>query len=93
MKKFALIGGNIVQNIVAAESEETIGSEALLYTVVDITDMDVPPSVGWERRKDKSFIPPLPMDAKASWGVVVEEEPAPKASSKKKSSDDTPAEE
>jgi hypothetical protein len=97
MKKFALVGGNKVANIVAAESAATIGPLADVFIVVDITDMQNPPSVGFERRADGTFIPELPFEAKASWGVAVEEEesvPAPKASSKKKASDEeTPAEE
>jgi hypothetical protein len=96
MKKFALVGGNKVANIVAAESESTIGPIADAFIVIDITDMPNPPSVGFERRPDGTFIPELPLEAQASWGVVVEEESAtaPKASSKKKASDEeTPAEE
>ena len=95
MKKFALVGGNKVANIVAAESASTIGPIADAFIVVDITDMPNPPSVGFERRPDGTFIPELPLEAKASWGVVEEESaPTPKASSKKKASDEeTPAEE
>ena len=95
MKRFALVGGNKVANVVAAESASTIGPIADAFVVIDITDMPNPPSIGFERRPDGTFIPELPFEAKASWGVAVEEEsvPAPKASSKKKSSDETPAEE
>jgi hypothetical protein len=89
MKKFALVGGNKVANIVAAESASTIGPLADVFVVVDITDMPNPPSVGSVRNSDGTFSLELPR------GVVLEvvEEEAPKPSSKKKASDETPAEE
>ena len=89
MKKFALVGGNKVANIVVAESAATIGPMADVFIVVDITDMPNPPSVGSLRNSDGTFSPELPR------GVTLEvvEEEAPKSSSKKKASDETPTEE
>jgi len=89
MKKFALVGGNKVANIVAAESASTIGPLADAFVVVDITDMPNPPSVGFVRNSDGTFSIELPRGTTLE---VVEEE-APKPSSKKKASDETPAEE
>ena len=61
MKKFALVGGGKVQNIVAAESEDVIGPEAIMYAAIDITDSVLPPSVGWiYNMKTKTFAPELP---------------------------------
>jgi hypothetical protein len=98
MKKFALVGGGKVQNIVAAESEDLIGPEAVMYVSIDITDSVMPPSVGWTyNMKTKTFAPELPKGLPA-WEELVaaaaeEAAPAAKASTKKKSSDETPAEE
>jgi hypothetical protein len=98
MKKFALVGGGKVQNIVAAESEDLIGPEAVMYVAIDITDSVMPPSVGWTyNMKAKTFAPELPKGLPV-WEELVaaaaeEAAPAAKASSKKKSSDETPAEE
>lgn len=95
MAKYALIGGGKVQNIVAADSVDNIGPQALMYLAVDITDLEPAPSVGWLYRKDKTFAPELPIDS-APWGYVAEEAaPAPKTTSTKKSSTTTatPAEE
>jgi hypothetical protein len=98
MKKFALVGGGKVQNIVVAESEDLIGPEAVMYVSIDITDSVMPPSVGWTyNMKTKTFAPELPKGLPA-WEELVaaaaeEAAPAAKASTKKKSSDETPAEE
>lgn len=99
MKKFALVGGGKVQNIVAACCEDEIGPEAVMYVAIDITDSVMPPSVGWTyNMKTKTFAPELPKGLPV-WEELVaaaaEEEAAPaaKASTKKKSSDETPAEE
>lgn len=92
MKKFALVGGNKVANIVVAESAATIGPMADVFIVVDITDMPNPPSVGSVRNSDGTFALELPRGLTLE--EVVEEAPAePKSSSKKKASDETPAEE
>lgn len=97
MKKFALVGGGKVQNIVAACCEDEIGPEAVMYVAIDITDSVMPPSVGWTyNMKTKTFAPELPKGLPA-WEELVAAEaeaaPAAKASTKKKSSDETPAEE
>jgi hypothetical protein len=98
MKKFALVGGGKVQNIVAAESEDVIGPEAIMYVAIDITDSVLPPSVGWiYNMKTKTFAPEMPKGLPV-WEELVaaaaeEAAPAAKTSSKKKSSDETPAEE
>ena len=100
MKKFALVGGGKVQNIVAAESEDLIGPEAVMYVAIDITDSATAPSVGWlYNMKTKTFAPELPKGLPVWEELVAEaaaEEAAPAAkasSTKKKSSDETPAEE
>ena len=99
MKKFALVAAGKVHNIVVAESEDLIGPESAMYAAIDITDVVLPPSVGWTYNlKEKTFAPELPKGL-PSWEVLVAEAaaedaaPAAKASSKKKSSDETPAEE
>lgn len=88
MKKFALVGGNKVANIVAAESASTIGPLADVFIVVDITDMPNPPSVGFMRNSDGTFSPELPRGVTLE---VVEEEP--KASTTKKTTTAAPVEE
>lgn len=96
MKKFALIGANRVANVVIAESEATIGPLASAFVVVDITDMENPPSVGFERLTDGTFLPDMPKEARATWGQeapVVEEVPAPRAPSNRRAQNETPAEE
>ena len=82
MKKFALVGGNKVANIVAAESASTSGLLADVFIVVDITDMPNPPSVGFVRNSDGTFSIELPRGTTLE---VVEEE-APKAAPKKPAS-------
>lgn len=46
MKKFALVGGGKVVNVVVAEDASQIGPAALALTAIDITDMVSAPSVG-----------------------------------------------
>jgi hypothetical protein len=103
MKKFALVGGGRVANIVVAEDATKIGPAADAFIVVDITDMDAAPSVGSTYdRVTKKFAPPVPDNMKSllTGDTLVLEAPAApapvaaKASSKKKSADEeTPAEE
>jgi hypothetical protein len=100
MKKFALVGGGKVQNIVAAESEDLIGPEAVMYAAIDITDSVMPPSVGWTyNMKTKTFAPELPKGLPAWEELVAEavaEEAAPAAkttTTKKSSTTATSAEE
>lgn len=94
MKQFALIGARRVVNIVAAEDESTIGPLATMYDVLDITDLVPAPSVGWERRTDGTWVPPMPVHMQDAWAntEVVEEveQPAPKKKSAKSSSDEEP---
>jgi len=99
MKKFALVAASKVQNIIVAESEDLIGPESLMYTVVDITDATFAPSVGWTYNfKEKTFAPELPKGLPV-WEKLVAtaaEEAAPAAkttSTKKSSTTATPAEE
>lgn len=101
MKKFALVGGGKVQNIVAACCEDEIGPEAVMYVAIDITDSVMPPSVGWTyNMKTKTFAPELPKGLPA-WeelvaeAVAEEAAPAAKTTSTKKASTttETPAEE
>ena len=99
MKKFALIAAGKVQNLVVAESEELVGPESLMYTVVDVTDAALAPSVGWTYDfKAKTFAPELPKGLPV-WEELVAaaaEEAAPAAkttSTKKSSTTATPAEE
>ena len=96
MKQYALIGGRRVINIVAAEDESTIGPLATMYDVLDITDLSPAPAIGWERRLDGTWMPPLPVHMQDAWAntEVVEEVAEPAPSSKKKtksSSDEEPA--
>ncbi len=102
MKKFALVGGGRVANIVVAEDASKIGPAADAFIVFDITDMDPAPSVGSTYdRVTKKFAPPVPDNMKSLLtGDVLVLEPAapapvaaPKSSSKKKAADETPAEE
>jgi len=93
MKKFALVGGNKVANIVAAESAATIGPLADAFIVVDITDMTNPPSVGFVRNSDGTFSPELPRGVTLE-AVVEEEAPAPSRSRRSAASaEETPTEE
>lgn len=88
MKKFALVGGNKVANVVAAESAATIGPLADVFIVVDITDMPNPPSVGSVRNSDGTFSPELPR------GTTLEEiVEKPKASTTTKTTTAAPVEE
>lgn len=102
MKKFALIGGGKVANVVVAENASTIGPMADAFIVVDITDMDPAPSTGSSYDlKTKKFAPAVPanMESLLTGDVLVfapESTPAvsaPKTSTKKKSAEETPAEE
>ncbi len=100
MKKFALVGGGKVQNIVVAESEDLIGPEAAMYVTIDITDSEFAPSVGWlYNMKTKTFAPELPKGLPVWEELIAEaaaEEAAPAAkttSTKKSSTTATPAEE
>lgn len=89
MKQFALIGARRVVNIIVAEDESTIGPLATMYDVLDVTDLSPAPSIGWERRADGVWCPPIPTHILASWGdTEVVEEPAPVAKKKTKSSSD-----
>lgn len=99
MKKFALVGGGKVVNIVVAEDASQIGPAALALTAIDITDMATAPSVGSSYdRLTKKFSVAVPDHLKSLLTgddlVLAPEAPAaPKSSSKKKSSDETPSEE
>lgn len=102
MKKFALIGGGRVANVVVAESVSTIGPVADAFIVVDITDMDPAPSTGSSYDiKTKKFAVGVPDNMKSllTGDVLVLEAPAApepvaaKPSSKKAAKEETPAEE
>ncbi len=60
MKKFALVGGNKVQNIVVAEDEKSIGPLANAYLCIDITDLPNPPSFGWNYSRTSGFYIDVP---------------------------------
>lgn len=102
MKKFALVGGGRVANIVVAEDASKIGPAADAFTAIDITDMDPAPSVGSiYDRVSKRFTIAVPDNMKnLLTNDVLKFEPvapapaaAAKSSSKKKASEETPAEE
>ncbi len=101
MKKFALVGGGRVANIVVAEDASKIGPAADAFTAIDITDMDPAPSVGSiYDRVSKRFTIAVPDNMKnLLTSDVLKFEPvapapaAAKPSSKKKASEETPAEE
>lgn len=100
MKKFALIGGGRVANILAAEDVNSIGSLAQSFITVDITDLSPAPSVGWGWSRTEGFFAPVADNQKhlLTGDVLVLETPAPtiaKSSAKKKdkATDDTASEE
>jgi hypothetical protein len=103
MKKFALVGGGTVINIVVAENESSIGPAALALTAIDITNMDPAPSVGSTYdRLTKKFSIAVAEGQKAlltNDTLVLEAPAAPTAKSSTKpskkaaASEETPAEE
>lgn len=103
MKKFALVGGGTVINVVVAEDESKIGPAALALTAIDVTDMDPAPSVGssYDRLTKKFSIAVAEGQKSLLTGeTLVLEAPAapsaksaPKSSKKTAASDETSAEE
>ena len=99
MKKFALVGGGTVVNIVVAEDVSNLGPATLALTAIEITDMDPAPSVGSSYdRLTKKFSIGVPDNLKSllTNDELVLEAPvasASKASTKKKAAEETPAEE
>jgi len=100
MKKFALVGGGKVVNVVVAEDASQIGPAALALTAIDITDMVSAPSVGSSYdRLTKKFSVAVSDSLKGLLTgdelVFTPETPAApaKSSSKKKSSTEETSEE
>jgi len=99
MKKFALIGGGRVSNILAAEDAASLGGLAQSFITVDITDLSPAPSVGWGWSRTEGFFAPVADNQKhlLTGDVLVLETSAPvvKSSAKKKdkATDDTASEE
>lgn len=102
MKKFALIAGNKVQNIIVAEDLSKVGPSAMSFICIDITDANPAPSIGWTWSRTSGFKIEVPsgMESLLTNDVLVLEPSTPSApktssSSKKKdkSTEETPAEE
>jgi len=80
MATYALLSGKDVINTVIADSEASLGVNALVYEVIDITDLEFQPSVGWTRENGIFYPPHMNDTAKALWtekgfvDVIVEEE-------------------
>lgn len=102
MKKFALIAGGKVQNIVAAESQANLGPAAASFISIDITDLDPAPSLNWGWSRTEGFTMSVDDNFKGllTGDTLTLEFPTAAAkvstassSKKKSSSEDLPAEE
>jgi hypothetical protein len=95
MAKFAFVDGDIITQVMVANSEADLGTLGQLFEVVNIDGLDPEPSRGWSRH-DNGWLPPsVPDAAKALWNgagfddaaaieeaEVVEEEKTTKKASK-----------
>lgn len=67
MATYALVSGKDVINTVVADSEASLGAMALVYDVIDVTDLEFQPSTGWTRENGIFYPPHLSDVAKSQW--------------------------
>lgn len=96
MAKYAFVDGDIITQVMVANSEADLGTLGQLFEVVNIDGLEPEPSRGWTRHNGGWLPPSVPEAAKALWNgsgfddsaaveevveeEVVVEEPAKKAS-------------
>ena len=95
MAKYAFVDGDVITQVMVANSVADLGTLGQLFEVVNIDGLEPEPSRGWTRH-DNGWLPPsVPEAAKALWNgsgfddteapkeveaPVAEEAPAKKAS-------------
>jgi len=67
MAKYALLSNGKVSDLVVADTEAHVGPLASLYDLVDVTNLDPQPSVGWTLEGGVWFPPRLTVAARALW--------------------------
>ena len=75
MAKYALIDATIVDSVVVASSEESLGVLAQIFGVIDVTSVVPQPSKGWTYENGIFYPPKLTEAAKALWNGTSFEDP------------------
>lgn len=80
MAKYAFIDGDIITQVMVANSEDDLGTLGQLFEVVNIDGLDPEPSRGWSRHNGGWLPPSVPEASKALWnGAGFDDPDAPKA--------------
>jgi hypothetical protein len=92
MAKYAFVDGDIITQVMVANSEDDLGTLGQLFEVVNIDGLNPEPSRGWTRANGAWLPPTTPETAKALWnGAGFDDPDAPKELEAAEEEEDKPA--